>query len=214
MITLDIFADPVCPWCLIGKARLEKALAARPDHSFALAWQPFQLNPTLPPEGMDRQAFLRARFGANADRIHIPIIEAAQELRIPLDLAAIKRMPNTVDAHRLLYWAGLEERQTPVMDALTRAYWCEGRDIGDKATLAVIAGQAGMNREMVAKLLATDADRDTVAAREAHARERGIEAVPTFIIGNEYVVQGAQPEGFWEGVIADLAGPVSGTTRH
>lgn len=204
MISLDIFADPVCPWCLIGKARLDRALEARPNHAFALAWRPFQLNPTLPAEGMDRQQFLRARFGAEADRIHTPILEAAHESGLTLDLAAIRRMPNTFDAHRLLFWAGLEERQTRVMSALMRAYWREGRDIGDRSTLAAIAAEAGMEPTMVARLLASDADRDTVAEAEAHARERGVRAVPTFIIANQYVVSGAQPVEFWLKVIDDL----------
>lgn len=205
MIPLDIFADPVCPWCLIGKARLDRALEARPGHPFALAWRPFQLNPTLPPEGMDRQAFLRARFGAEADRIHAPILQAAQEAGLTLDLAAIRRMPNTFNAHRLLFWAGLEERQTRVISALMRAYWREGRDIGDPETLADIAAESGMDRAMVARLLASDADRDTVATAEAHARERGIRAVPTFIVANQYVVEGAQTVDFWLKVIDDLA---------
>ncbi|MFT3689212.1 DsbA family oxidoreductase [Paenirhodobacter sp.] len=205
MISLDIFADPVCPWCLIGKARLDRALEARPDHPFALAWRPFQLNPTLPPEGMDRQAFLQARFGAEAERIHVPVLDAAREAGVTLDLAAIRRMPNTFDAHRLLFWAGLEERQTRVMSALMRAYWREGRDIGAPAALADIAAEAGMDRAMVARLLASDADRDTVAEAEAHARERGIRAVPTFILGNQYVLEGAQPVETWLKVIDEIA---------
>lgn len=205
MITLDIFADPVCPWCLIGKARLDRALEARPGHPFLIAWRPFQLNPTLPPEGMDRQAFLRARFGADADRIHIPVLEAAKDAGLTLDLAAIRRMPNSFNAHRLLFWAGIEERQSRVMSALLRAYWREGRDIGSLETLADIAAEAGMDREMTARLLASDADSDTVAEAEAHARERGVNAVPTFIIGNQYVVSGAQSTEFWLQAIDELA---------
>ncbi|HEY0214099.1 MAG TPA: DsbA family oxidoreductase [Paenirhodobacter sp.] len=205
MISLDIFADPVCPWCLIGKARLDRALEARPNHSFVLAWHPFQLNPTLPPEGMGRQAFLHARFGAEVDRVHIPILEAAAQVGLVLDLAAIRRMPNTFDAHRLIHWAGLEGRQTPVVSALLRGYWREGRDIGDPAVLADIAATQGIDRDMVVRLLQSDADRDTVAERESHARERGLKAVPTFIVGNQYVVEGAQTTEFWLQVIDDLA---------
>lgn len=205
MISVDIFADPVCPWCLIGKARLDRAMEARPGHGFALAWRPFQLNPTLPPEGMGRQDFLRARFGAEADNIHAPVLAAAQDAGVTLDLAAIQRMPNTTDAHRLLFWAGLEERQTRVMSALMRAYWREGRDIGDRDTLAEIAAESGMDRDMVARLLASDADRDTVAAAESHARERGVRAVPTFVIANQYVVAGAQSTDFWLKVIDETS---------
>lgn len=214
MISLDIFADPVCPWSLIAKTRLERALAARPDHPFILVWQPFQLNPTLPAAGMERQAYLRARFGAGASRADLPLIEATQALSIPLNLAAIRRVPNTTDAHRLLHWAGLEGCQSAVMTGLMRGYWCEGRDLGQADTLAAIAADAGMDPALVRRLLATDADRDTVAAREAHARERGIDATPSFVLGNDYVIAGAQDEAFWSDVIADLAGPAPAETRH
>ncbi|MGD9918398.1 MAG: DsbA family oxidoreductase [Paenirhodobacter sp.] len=206
MIPLDIFADPVCPWCYIGKARLDRALEARPGHPFVIAWHPFELNPTLPAGGMARDAYLTAKFGVEAAKYHIPVLEAAKDAGVTMDLAAITRMPNTRDAHRLLHWAGIEGRQTPVMSALMRAYWREGRDIGDPAVLTEIAVQMGMEGEMVARLLATDADLDTIAAREAHARERGIDAVPAFVIGNSHLVTGAQPTSLWLQVIDELSG--------
>lgn len=206
MIPLDIFADPVCPWCYIGKARLDRALEARPGHPFVIAWHPFELNPTLPAGGMARDAYLTAKFGVEATKYHIPVLEAAKDAGVAMDLAAITRMPNTRDAHRLLHWAGIEGRQTPVMSALMRAYWREGRDIGDPAVLTEIAAQMGMEGEIVARLLATDADLDTIAAREAHARERGIDAVPAFVIGNSHLVTGAQPTSLWLQVIDELSG--------
>lgn len=205
MIPLDIFADPVCPWCFIGKARLDRALEARPNHPFVIAWHPFQLNPTMPPEGMDRAAYLRAKFGPDADKYHAPLIEAAQAAGVSIDFPKITRMPNTSDAHRLLHWAGIEHRQSPAMAALLRAYWREGRDIGNPDVLAAIAAEVGMDGAMVARLLASDADRDTIETRDAHARERGIRAVPTFVIDNHYVVSGAQPVEFWTGVIDEIA---------
>jgi len=204
MISLDIFADPVCPWCYIGKARLDRALEARPDHPFLIAWHPFELNPTMPREGMDRAAYLRAKFGPEAEKYHVPILEAARESGVQMDLAAIRRMPNSRDAHRLLIWAGIEGRQTPVISALMRAYWREGRDIGNPAELVEIATAMGMDGEMVARLLASDADLDTLETREAHARERGIRAVPSFVIGNTHVVEGAQPTSLWLQVIDEL----------
>lgn len=205
MIPLDIFADPVCPWCLIGKANLDRALEARPGHPFVLAWHPFRLDPTMPAGGMARPDYLRAKFGAEADSIDIPVLEAARRAGITLDLAAIARVPNTLDAHRLLHWAGIEGRQTPVMSALMRAFWREGRDIGAPEVLAGIAEAAGMDRALVERLLASDADRDEVLAREAHARERGIRAVPSFVIGNRHMVEGAQPVETWLAVIDELA---------
>ncbi|RWR52444.1 DsbA family oxidoreductase [Sinirhodobacter ferrireducens] len=205
MIPLDIFADPVCPWCLIGKANLDRALEARPGHPFVLAWHPFRLDPTMPPGGMARGDYMRAKFGAEADTIDIPVLEAARRAGVTLDLTAIARVPNTLDAHRLLHWAGIEGRQTPVMSALMRAFWREGRDIGAPEVLAGIAEAAGMDRALVMRLLASDADRDEVLAREAHARERGIRAVPSFIIGNQHMVEGAQPVETWLAVIDELA---------
>lgn len=206
MIPLDIFADPVCPWCLIGKARLDRALEARPDHPFVIAWHPFQLNPTMPPEGMDRAAYLRAKFGPEAAGYDAPLIAAAAEAGVAMDLTAVRRMPNTMDAHRLLHWAALEGRQTPVMAALMRAFWREGRDIGLHAELIEIARRAGIEAEVVARLLGSDADRDEIARRDAHARERGIRAVPTVILDDRYVIAGAQTVAFWTDVIDEIAG--------
>lgn len=205
MITLDIFADPACPWCYIGKARLDRALEARPEHPFAITWHPFQLNPSLPPEGMERAAYLRAKFGAGAEGYALPILQAAQESGLNLNLAAITRQPNTRDALRLLHWAGIEARQSLVMAALCRAFWVEGRDISRPEVLEEIAGAAGMERAVVRRLLSGEADHDEIARREAHARERGITALPTFLLGNTHVIEGAQPTDFWLRVIDELA---------
>ncbi|WP_415184018.1 DsbA family oxidoreductase [Phaeovulum sp.] len=208
MISLDIFADPVCPWCLIGKARLDRALEARPDHPFVIAWHPFQLNPDMPAEGVERGTYLEAKFGSRnaVVDLHKPIIEAADALGLTIDLAAITRIPNTLDAHRMIHWAGQEGRQTAMIAALMRAYWREGRDIGAVAVLADLGENIGMERALVTRLLASDADRDTVLARDRHARERGLNAVPSFIIANQHVVSGAQPTELWLNVIDELTG--------
>lgn len=207
MIRLEIFSDPVCPWCYIGKAHLDRALGARTDQPFLIEWHPFQLNPEMPPGGMDRAAYLEAKFGGKerAAQIYARVEEAAREAGLAIDFGKIPRIPNTLDAHRVIHWAGLEGRQTPVKAALLRAYWCEGRDIGDHATLAGIAGECGLDRAAIARLLAGDTDRAAIVARDAHARERGVNAVPTFVIANRYVVSGAQPPSVWEQVIAELA---------
>jgi predicted DsbA family dithiol-disulfide isomerase len=208
MIRLDIFSDPVCPWCYIGKAHLDRALAAKGDHPFEVEWHPFQLNPDMPAGGMDRAAYLEAKFGGRdkAVQIYARVEEAAREAGLVIDFANIPRIPNTLDAHRLIYWAGLEGKQTPMKAALMRAYWIQGRDIGDHATLVAIAGEVGLDSAAMARLLATDADRDSIIARDRHARERGINAVPTFIIANQYVVSGAQPPHLWEQMMTELAG--------
>jgi predicted DsbA family dithiol-disulfide isomerase len=213
MVTLDIFSDPVCPWCLIGKAQLDRALEARPDHPFTIRWHPFQLNPDLPREGADRRAYLEAKFGGRdrAVQIYARVMEAAERAGVTINLDRIDRQPNTLDAHRLIHWAGIEGRQSLVKDALLRAYFRDGRDIGDHPTLAAIAGEAGMDAAAVARLLAGDADRDDIAARDADARKKGVRAVPTFVVDGRYVLEGAQPTDLWLKAIDEIAGVVGGT---
>lgn len=206
MIKLDIFSDPVCPWCYIGNANLDRALEAAPDHPFDIEWHPFQLNPGMPAEGVDRAEYLEAKFGgkAKAVEIYARVEQAARDAGLQIDFATIKRMPNTLNAHRLIHWAGLEGRQTAIVSALMRAYWREGRDIGDAATLVEIAAAAGMDRALTQRLLATDEDAQALKARDIHARQRGVTGVPCFIIANQYVVSGAQPPQVWSDVLAEL----------
>ena len=206
MVTLDIFSDPVCPWCYLGKANLDRALEAHPDHPFIVAWHPFQLNPDMPPEGTDKRTYLLKRFGSEAQiaAIHDRFRQIARQNGVQMDPDTPKRIPNTLNAHRLIHWAGLEGRQTLVMAALMRAYWVEGRDIGNPGVLADIAAGAGMDRKVTERLLASDADLDTVKSREAHARERGVNAVPTFLIADKYVLSGAQPPDLWAKAIAEM----------
>ncbi len=207
MTALDILSDPICPWCAIGKAHLDRALAAAPDRPFAVQWHPFQLNPDMPPGGMDRRAYLEAKFGGRegAVRAYAPVVEAAAAAGLAIDWGAIARTPNTLDAHRLIHWAGLEGRQTAAVSDLFAAYFAEGRDIGAASVLVAIADGVGMDAAVVERLLAGDADADDIRARDAHARSRGVTGVPTFIVAGTHAVAGAQPPGFWERVIADIA---------
>jgi predicted DsbA family dithiol-disulfide isomerase len=207
MIKLDIFSDPVCPWCYLGKANLDRALEAHPDHPFLIEWHPFQLNPDMAAEGVDKRDYLLDRFGSAAQlkAIHDRFRDIAKQSGVKMDPDTPKRIPNTLDAHRLIHWAGLEGRQTLVMAALMRAYWVEGRDIGNTSVLADIAAGCTMDRAVVARLLASDADKDVVLARETHARERGVNAVPTFLIANKYVVSGAQGPDMWANAIQEMA---------
>ncbi|PWE33162.1 polyketide biosynthesis protein [Maritimibacter sp. 55A14] len=208
MIKLDIISDPICPWCLIGKTWLDRALEAHPDHPFAIEWHPFQLNPDMPAGGMDRQTYLEAKFGGKAGAVQVygRIAEAAEQAGLSIDWSKIERAPNTLDAHRLIHWAGLEGRQTPVVAALFRAYFMEGRDIGAHEVLVEIAGSCGMDAEMTRTLLAGSADAEDIRARDAHARERGVTGVPTFVVGSQYVLTGAQPSDLWGKVIDELTG--------
>lgn len=206
MIRLDIIADFACPWCYIGKAMLDRGLEMRPEHPFQVEWHPYQLDPQLPPEGADRVEYMKRRFGSVAEIIalHEPVLKQAEAAGIEMDLPAIQRQPNTLDAHRLTHWAGIEGRQAAVVSGLFRAYWREGRDISDREVLAEIAGAAGMDREVVARLLATDADREAVVARIVHASERGVRSVPTFIVADRYVLSGAQPPELWAQAIDEI----------
>jgi len=206
MTTLDIFSDPVCPWCYLGKANLDRALEQHPEHPFVIEWHPFQLNPDMPPEGVDKRSYLLERFGSQQqlDTIHQRFRDIARQNGVQMDPDTPKRIPNTLNAHRVIHWAGLEGRQSFAVAALMRAYWVEGRDIGNLAVLADIAAGIGMNRAVVERLLASDADLDTITSREAHARKRGVTAVPTFLIANTYVVSGAQPPEMWGKAIAEI----------
>lgn len=206
MIRLDILSDPICPWCYIGKANLDRALEANPDHPFIIEWHPFQLNPDMPEEGLDRQQYLEWKFGGKegAARTYGQIEDHAKSIGLDIDFSKIKITPNTLNAHRLIHWAGLEGRQTPVVSALFKAYFRDGRDIGDIEVLADIAGESGLDRDMILHLLSGPADRDDISKRDQHARQRGVGGVPCFVVANQHVVQGAQPPELWSQVITDL----------
>ncbi len=211
MIKLDILSDPICPWCLIGKTKLDRALADKPEHPFLIEWHPFQLNPEMPAEGMGRRDYLEAKFGGpeGATRVYGQIENAAKDAGVDVDFAAIKRTPNTLNAHRLIHWAGLESRQGQVVDSLFEAYFQKGQDIGDNAVLIEIAGINGMDKAATERLLASDADAEDIQKRDAHARQRGVTGVPTFVVANQHVVVGAQPEDVWTRVIDELAEAMS-----
>ena len=206
MIRLDIISDVLCPWCYVGKAYLDRALEARAEHPFVIEWHPFQLNPDMPAEGMDRRAYLEAKFGGKegALRAYAPLVQHANAAGVALNHELIRTIPNSLDAHRLIHWAGLEGRQTPMVSALFRAYWTEGRDIGAAEVLADIAAGVGLDRAMMLRLLKGEADRVEIGERDSHARAQGVTAVPTFIIDNRHAVQGAQPSETWLRIIDEI----------
>ncbi|MCH2078396.1 MAG: DsbA family oxidoreductase [Rhodobacteraceae bacterium] len=207
MIKLDIISDPICPWCYIGKTQLDRALAEHPDHPFTIEWHPFQLNPDMPAEGMDRAEYLEKKFGGKegAVRVYGQIARHAEEIGLEANLGGITRTPNTFNAHRLIHWAGLEQRQTFAVDALFKAYFVDNRDIGDSEVLADIADSVGMDAAVVQKLLATEEDAQMIRDRDAHSRQMGITGVPTFIVAQKHAVPGAQPPDLWAKVIAELS---------
>ncbi|WP_170514502.1 DsbA family oxidoreductase [Ruegeria atlantica] len=205
-VKLDIMSDPICPWCYIGKTHLDKALAAIPDHPFVIEWHPFQLNPDMPNEGMDRREYLERKFGGKdgAVRAYAPVVEHAQNAGLSIDFEGMKRTPNTLDAHRLIHWAGIEGKQDAAVNALFDAYFVQGRDIGDHEVLADIADSIGMDAAVVSKLLKSDADREDIRTRDTHSRQMGVNSVPTFIVANQHAVPGAQPPEMWEKVIGEI----------
>ena len=206
MIALEIYSDPVCPWCYIGKVALERAMEARPDHPFAVTWHPFQLNPDMPAEGMDRQDYLKLKFGEGLVDAYRPIVERAEGLGMELNLPAITRQPNTLAAHALIHWAGLVGKQNAAVSALFRAYFQQGRDIGAPEVLLDIATGIGMDGALTRRLLDAGADRDVILEADRSARARGIEGVPFFIVAGQHAVPGAQPVELWQQVIDELAG--------
>ncbi len=205
-IKLDVMSDPICPWCYIGKTHLDRALAEVPDHPFAIEWHPFQLNPDMPREGMDRRTYLERKFGGKegAVRAYAPVVEHASNAGLSINFEAMERTPNTLDAHRLIHWAGIERKQTKAVDALFDAYFVQARDIGDHDVLSDIADSIGMDASVVRRLLGSDADAEDIQKRDAHSRQMGISSVPTFIVAQQHAVPGAQPPDLWIKVIQEL----------
>jgi predicted DsbA family dithiol-disulfide isomerase len=205
-VKLDIMSDPICPWCYIGKAHLDRALAAHPNHPFQIEWHPFQLNPEMPAEGMGRRAYLEGKFGGKegAVRAYAPVVESAEKAGLKINFEGMQRTPNTLNAHRLIHWAGIEGRQTAAVSALFKAYFVDTRDIGDSEVLTDIADSIEMDAAVVARLLSTEEDAKDISDRDAHSRQMGINSVPTFIIGGRHAVPGAQPPELWAKVIADI----------
>lgn len=203
---LDIISDPVCPWCYLGAANLMRALTARGEHPFAIRWLPYQLNPDMPPEGRDRKAYMAEKFGSGGqvDAIHARLEAMGTEAGITYRFDRISRAPNTLDAHRLIRWAGAEGVQTRAAMALFRRYFEVGEDISDAGVLEAAAGEAGMDGAVVARLLEGDADRAEVSAEVAEFRAMGVTGVPTFVIGGRHAVSGAQPTELWTRVMGEL----------
>jgi predicted DsbA family dithiol-disulfide isomerase len=202
---IDIVSDVICPWCYIGKRRLERALAMAPQPDVQITWRPFQLNPDMPPEGMDRGAYLIAKFGAaKGGAMYDRVRAAGAEDGIAFAFDLIRRTPNTIKPHRLIRWAGNAGLQDALVEALFQAYFLAGEDLSDDATLIRIAHGAGCDADAVAGYLASDADAEQIRSEDAFARQAGINGVPCFIIDHKFAISGAQPpEAFIE--VFDLA---------
>lgn len=195
---IDVVSDTVCPWCYIGKRRFDMAKAERPDIDIDLRWRPYQLDPTIPAEGVDRREYMEAKFGKNRSKeVGNVIREAADEAGITLAFDKIQRSPNTFDSHRLIRWGASAGAQNEIVEILFRRYFEDGEDIGDRKVLVDAAKEAGMDHELVAYLLLHNKDADLVANEANQAREMGISGVPTFLFEGKFAVVGAQEkEGY------------------
>ncbi|MBN9075535.1 MAG: disulfide bond formation protein DsbA [Rhizobiales bacterium 65-79] len=195
-IIIDVVSDAVCPWCFVGQKRLDKAVASLPDIDVGIRWRPFQLDPTIPPEGKDRKEYMRAKFG-DGDRlrqVHANLEEIGRSEGIAFDFDAITVSPNTLDAHRLIRWAATsgEDVQGRVARRLFQLYFEEGKNIGDHEVLVGAARECDMDEAVVRTLLATDADRDAVRQEIDTVNRMGVSGVPCFLIEGRYAVMGAQ----------------------
>ncbi len=205
MIKLDLISDPICPWCYIGKARLQQALEAAKQQPFDIEWRPFQLNPSMTTVGIDRREYLEHKFGKErAVQFYMQIAEAAEASGLTVHFEKIKRTPNTIDAHRMIRWARPEGVQTPFVNSLFRRYFADGEDISEHNVLIDAAREVGMDDELAARLLKTDNDLEEVRREDAGFREMGVQGVPCFVIGGRYVVNGAQEADMWNKVIEDV----------
>jgi predicted DsbA family dithiol-disulfide isomerase len=192
VLTIDIVSDVVCPWCYVGEKRLEAALSEEAG-PVLVRWRPYQLDPTIPAEGLDRAEYMEKKFGKSGrlQSVHDNLTRLGAELGLPFAFDKIKRSPNTLDAHRLIRWAASAGAQTEVVDRLFKAFFVEGRDIGDRKVLVEIAGECGLDASEVEKALADGADSGLVRQEIEEAQAMGVSGVPFFIFGGRLGVPGA-----------------------
>jgi predicted DsbA family dithiol-disulfide isomerase len=191
-VSIDIYSDVVCPWCYVGKRRLERALSKLPTVATQVVWRPFQLNPTMPKEGTDRRTYLEAKFGSldSYHRLEEQVAAAGAAEGISFEFERMLKTPNTFSAHRLIWYAGQQDRQNPVVDALFKGYFEQGADIGSHSVLIDLAASAGLD---AARFLQTEDGAANVKAEEAAGQRLGIRAVPCFVLNRSYGISGAQP---------------------
>jgi predicted DsbA family dithiol-disulfide isomerase len=202
-ITIDVVSDIVCPWCYIGKRRLEKALAAMQETLVEVRWRPFQLDPTIPTEGLPREEYLKRKFGPERiAEIHgsLLMVGALEGIDFRFDL--IKRSPNTLTAHRVVSWAAKRSAEEAMVERLFRLYFTEGGDVGSPSVLLRAAADLGLNREEAEVFLSSEDQRDEVRGQIEMFSRMGVTGVPTFIIANRYAVMGAQDPRYIAGAIA------------
>ena len=194
---IDVISDVICPWCYIGKRQLERALDLLASHHcrIAVAWHPFQLNPEMPTQGVERTSYRISKFGSleRSRQLDQRITETAATVGLEFHLDRIVRTPNTVNSHRLIRFAGQRGAQDAVVEELFDSYFCKGADIGDSKILADVAAEAGLDRAEVLAMLAGDEGRREVLAADQMARNAGIQGVPSFALQGHVLFSGAVP---------------------
>jgi predicted DsbA family dithiol-disulfide isomerase len=194
VVTIDVFSDVVCPWCFIGKRRLEKAIALKPDIPVEVRYQPYFLNPWVPRDGISRSEYLTTKFGSpeRYQQIAQRVAEAAKAEGLTYNIGALKRQPNTIDCQRLIQWAQSVGQGPKMKQRLMELYFTEGGDLTDREVLVEAAADCGLDADEVRQALATDADVAEITQAAEAAQKSGIEGVPFFIIGGKFGVSGAQ----------------------
>lgn len=206
ILTVDVVSDVMCPWCYIGKRRLDRAQVLAPDVEPVVRWRPFQLDATIPPEGMDRQEYLDKKFGREkAIEMYTQIQETGEVEGIVFAFDRITRSPNTLNAHRVIRWAEVGEQQDAVVERLFELYFTEGEDIGETSVLLDAAREAQMDVDFVEEVLATDRDIDEVEKEIALAHELGVQGVPTFVIDQQHILVGAQSAEFLADALVQIS---------
>ncbi len=207
-IHVEVISDVVCPWCYIGKHRLETAIAVNPDIEVSINWRPYFLNPWIPREGIDRQTYLETKFGSveRYGAITERVAAASAMEGLPYAPDKISRQPNTLDCHRLILWSRSATDPARMKQRLMELYFAEGADLTDANVLIETAGACGMDRDLVRRLLASDADVDRVENEATSAKEAGIDGVPCFIFGGHVIVTGAQSPEYLASAIERTAG--------
>ncbi len=217
-VHVDIVSDVICPWCYIGQKNLESAISGIEGVNIEIRWRPYQLDPTLPPEGKDRATYLNDKFGgeARAREIYKRVENAGKASGIDFNFDRIAVSPNTLDAHRLLHWAAGQgpQIQNALAQRLFELYFEQGGNIGDHAVLTEAAVAVGMDREIVAGLLASDQDRDAVQRDIQQAVAMQIQGVPFFILENKYGLSGAQPPEVLANAIKGVAAEISQNSQQ
>ncbi len=208
-LTIDVVSDVVCPWCYVGKRRLEAALEGHEGPAPIVRWHPFQLNPDIPPGGVDREQYMREKFGPpeRMREMRERLLGVGRDAGIDFDFEGIGRQPNTLDAHRLIGWAQWADtsRASELVERVFAAYFTQGVDVGDKAELARIAGEAGYDAAAAASWLASDEGVREVGAAVAEAQRIGISGVPFFIFNGRIGVSGAHPPEVLRDAMAQAA---------